>query len=31
MKQKFDLLVVVSGGYWKYVVVLGTEILDLKR
>ena len=29
--MKLDLLVVGSGGYWKYVVVLGTEILDLKR
>ena len=31
MKEKFDLLLVGRGGYWKYVVVLGTEILDLKR
>ena len=31
MKKKIDLLLVGRGGYWKYVVVLGTEILDLKR
>ena len=31
MKEKFDFLPVGRGGYCKYVVVLGIEILDLKR